>query len=125
MLTNSEKSLYHQVHPLKLATDWGTGLLALYPFWLHHWLAALLVAFLPSILVSVLLIRFTDLEKIRRSNFGKYIRLYMNNLMVVLRFGGYALMALGAWFHLLWLLVLGLLLILFAWTRGLIFPKKT
>jgi hypothetical protein len=47
-MTSVEKSLFHQIHPLKHVADWGTGLLALYPFWQHELLAAILIAFIPS-----------------------------------------------------------------------------
>jgi hypothetical protein len=119
-----EKILYHQIHPLKLTVDWGTGILALVPFWQHNLLAALLIAFIPSILVSIILVRFVDLEKYRQSSFGKYIRRYMTRPVELVRFVGYAAMAVGAWFHLAWLIPLGLIVILFAWLRGIIFPAK-
>jgi len=43
-MTLQEKVLYHQIHPLKLITDWGTGLAALYLFWQHALFGALLLA---------------------------------------------------------------------------------
>ncbi len=61
-MTLLEKSLYHQIHPAKLIADWGTGLLALYPFWQHQLWIAVVVAFVPSIIVTFILIRYADLE---------------------------------------------------------------
>ncbi len=116
-----EKSLYHQIHPLKLFTDWSTGIIALYPFWQHKLLIALLIAFVPSILISFILIRFADLEKYRQSAFGKYIRQYMTRPVEMMRFAGYALMAICAWIHATWLIPVGLFVILLAWLRGVIF----
>jgi len=29
-MTNREKVLYHQIHPLKLLTDWSTGAVSFY-----------------------------------------------------------------------------------------------
>ena len=40
-----EKILYHQIHPLKLATDIGVTPLALYFLWEHRVLPAVLVGF--------------------------------------------------------------------------------
>jgi hypothetical protein len=40
-----EKVLYHQIHPLKLATDIGVTPLALYFLWEHRVLPAVLVGF--------------------------------------------------------------------------------
>lgn len=49
----------------------------------------------------------------------------MTRTMEMLRFAGYAVMAIGAWFHLIWLVPLGLLVIVLAWARGLIFPTQS
>ncbi len=123
-MTFQEKSLYHQIHPLKLFTDWSTGFLALYPFWQHKLWTALFIAFVPSILISFILIRFTSLEKYKQSSFGQYVRRYMTRTVEIMRFAGYALMAIGAWYQAAWLIPLGLLVILLAWLRGVIFPNK-
>jgi hypothetical protein len=120
-----DKTLYHQIHPLKLFTDWSTGIAALVLFWQHNLLPALLLAFIPSILVSFVLVRFANLERYQGSAFGKYIRSYMTRRMEIMRFAGYALMAVGAWYHLVWLIPLGLLVVVVAWLRGVIFPGST
>jgi hypothetical protein len=119
-----EKVLYHQIHPLKLSTDWLTGLAALYFFWQHDLILGLLIAFVPSILVSGVIMKFFSLEKYAESSRGKYIRKYMTRAMEMLRFGGYAIMAMGAWYHIVLFAVLGLFIILFAWLRGIILPKN-
>lgn len=119
-----EKYIYHQIHPLKLLTDWGTGILALYPLWKHELLPALIIALIPPAIVSFLLMRFADLEKYRDSSFGKYIQKYMTRQMEAIRFAGYAAMAIGAWVHIIWLIPVGLILILYGWFRGWIFPNN-
>src|SRR5262245_28329861 len=123
-MTFQEKSLYHQIHPVKLFTDWSTGLLALYPFWHHKLIVALLIAFLPSILASLIIVRFADLEKYKQSAFGKYVSQYMTRAFEAMRLIGYGIMAVGAWVHVVWAVLLGLLIILLAWLRGVIFPRK-
>ncbi len=123
-MTFQEKSLYHQIHPLKLFTDWSTGLIALYLFWQHNLLAALFIAFVPSIFVSLMLVRCVNLEKYKQSSFGKYIQQYMTRRVETVRLAGYALMATGAWYHVIWLIPAGLLVILLAWLRGVVFPNK-
>jgi hypothetical protein len=55
---------------------------------------------------------------------GKYIHQYMTRPIEVMRFAGYALMAIGAWYHTVWLIPAGLLIILLAWLRGVVFPNK-
>ena len=123
-MTFQEKSLYHQIHPAKLFTDWSTGLIALYPFWHHNLLLALLIAFVPSILVSLMIVHFADLEKYKQSAFGKYVRQYMTRAVEATRFIGYGIMAIGAWVHAIWVIPIGLLIIVLAWLRGVIFPRK-
>jgi len=117
-----EKALYHQIHPIKLLTDWFTGFIAVYFLWLHNLITGLLIMIVPASLVTFLLIRFVDLEKYKESRFGKYISQYMTRTTEVIRFTGYLLMGLGAWLHLLWLILVGLVTILLAWFRGIIFP---
>jgi len=117
-----EKILYHQIHPLKLFTDWSSGIIALYPFWQHYLVLGLIIALVPAPIVSFLLVRFANLEKYKESSFGKYIRKYMTRQAEAIRFAGYAMIAVGAWYHVIWLIPLGLIIILFGWFRGLIFP---
>lgn len=118
-LTLEEKVLYHQIHPLKLVVDWGTGLAALFFFWSHSMVAGLIIAFIPSLLVSFLLVGFIDLENYKNSRFGRYVAKYMRQIAQQARLVGYVGMALGAWFHMVWILVLGLVVIVVSWTWGL------
>ncbi len=48
----------------------------------------------------------------------------MTRATEMLRFAGYALMAIGAWFHIVWLVPIGLFVIVLAWCRGVILPIK-
>ena len=118
-----EKVLYHQIHPAKLLTDISTALLSLVLLWKHRVAAALLVMFVPSICVSFALIRFVDLERYKRSRFGRYVRRSMTRSMEALRFAGMAVMALGAWFHRTWMIPLGLLVVLAGWLRGILLQQ--
>jgi hypothetical protein len=113
-----EKYLYHQIHPLKLLTDWGTGLLALYPLWMHNLPLALVIALVPPPVVSFLLMRFANLENYKASSFGQYVRKHMTRQMEATRFAGYLVMAAGAWMHNIWLIPTGLVIILFGWFSG-------
>jgi hypothetical protein len=119
-----EKYLYHQIHPLKLLTDLGAGILALFPLWQHDLLRAVLIAFIPPAFVSFLLICFADLEKYKASPWGQYIRKAMTRQMEAVRFAGYAVMAAGAWVHRAWLIPIGFVIVLFGWLRGQMFPRQ-
>jgi hypothetical protein len=121
-VTREEKILYHQIHPLKLLTDATAGFAALPLLWLRRLRAALLVMLLPPIFASVLIIRYVDLEPYRRSSLGRYVEQYMSREMQGVRLVGYLIMALGARHRRLWPMPLGLLVVLFGWFRGILFP---
>ena len=122
-MTFEEKALYHQIHPLKLATDIIGTFPSLYLLWQHELLWGLLVTFIPSIIASYLLIRYANLEPYKQSAFGQYIRRYMSHTIEAVRLLGLGVMMVGAWYHLGWLIALGLVIILVGWLRGILFPQ--
>jgi hypothetical protein len=123
-VTRQEKLLYHQIHPLKLLPDITAGFAALPLLRRHRLRAALLVALVPPILASALIVRYADLEPCRRSRLGRYVERYMTREMELVRLAGYLVMALGAWHRRGWTIPLGLLVVLFGQFRGLLFPGK-
>ncbi|MHB8752418.1 MAG: hypothetical protein ACYDBJ_24900 [Aggregatilineales bacterium] len=123
-MTFQEKSLYHQIHPLKLLVDIGITFPALYLLWQHQLIVGLIVTFVPSIIVSALLIRFADLEPYKRSAFGRYVHRNMTSFPVALRVIGLIVMCVGAWLQIFWLILMGLAIVLLAWLRGFIFPSQ-
>ena len=119
-----DRVLYHQIHPLKVATDVGTGLAALFFFRQHRLRNGLAVVLIPPAAVSFALIRWADLEPYRRSRAGRYIRRRMTGWAQALRLVGYGLMALGAWLRRPPFVALGLAGILFGWFHGVILPRR-
>lgn len=115
-----EKKLYHQIHPLKLLTDWMTGGISLFLLWFHQLIIALVVMFVPSIVVSIVIIKYMSLENIKKSSFGNYMQHSMTSGMEIVRFVGFAMMIVGAWFHVMWLIGCGLMIILVGWLRGMV-----
>jgi hypothetical protein len=96
----AEKKLYHQIHPLKLATDIGVTPIFLYFLWRHEIVPALLVGFVPPIVVSAVMMKWTpDLEWIKNSALGQYLKRYMTPTNEVIRFLTLIPMAYGAWVH--------------------------
>lgn len=85
-----------------------------------------MVMFIPSIIISIVIIKWVDLSKLKSSRFGKYMRVHMTTVMEAVRFMGFALAILGAWFHFSWLIGCGILVIIFGWVRGMIlFQNRT
>src|SRR4051794_5433403 len=123
MMDVSEKILYHQIHPVKLLTDWGTLPVALYLLWHRRWRPALIVAFVPSIIASYVLIHYADLKAYKQSRFGAYIARSMTRAMEGVRFLGAGVLMVGAWKRWAWMFPVGLLIILAGWFRGIVLPK--
>jgi hypothetical protein len=117
-MNRKEKYLYHQIHPLKLFTDIGAAFGSLFLLWRHQLAFALVVMLAPPFLISLLLMRYADLESYRQSAFGKYVARSMSHPMEAVRLAGMAVTALGAWHHSLWIIAAGSAIVLFGWLRG-------
>jgi hypothetical protein len=76
-MTLQQEILYHQIHPAKLLTDWAAGFAALYFFWERLLLPAMLVSIVPPLVVSGILIRFTNLEKFAETKSGRFVKQHM------------------------------------------------
>jgi hypothetical protein len=113
-----EKVLYHQIHPAKLAADVGGSLVSTYLMWRWRFVAAMLAAFVPAVVASVLVIRYADLERRKRSSFGRYVRRYMNRRVEAWRFFGQVVMWVGAWYRVGKLVPIGLAIVVAAWVSG-------
>jgi hypothetical protein len=123
-MTPQEKTLYHQIHPFKLATDISAEIVSLYLFWKHKLLAGLFVFLVPPVIASLLIMRLVDLETYKQSAFGRYIRSYMTPPAVVLRMLGTVITHIGAWYRKPALIPLGLATVLLGWLRGIFSPKE-
>ncbi len=119
----NEKKLYHQIHPLKLCTDISTGLLTTYLLWAHNVVWFLLLFLLPSVIISLLLVKFADLEKQKNSAFGNYISKYMTANFEAIRITGQIMMWIAAWFHLIVFIIIGFIIIIGGWLNGLMFKR--
>jgi hypothetical protein len=120
-----EKKLYHQIHPLKLAVDIGVTPIFLFFLWHHQIARALLVAFVPPVLVSAAMMVWPpDLERLKNSSLGRYLSKYMTPTIEAVRLQTLVPMAWGGWIHSLWPIALGMLVLLLAWCNGLILPSR-
>ena len=120
-----EKRLYHQIRPVKLATDIGVTPIFLFLLWRHQIAQALLVGFVPPVLVSAaMMIWPPDLERLKNSPLGNYVSKYMTPTIEALRLLTLVPMAWGAWTHRLRWIALGLIVLLLAWCSGLLFPPR-
>jgi hypothetical protein len=117
-MTFGEKVLYHQIHPAKLATDIGASVVSTYLMWRRRLVAAMLAAFVPAVLASILVIRYADLERRKRSPFGRYVRRYMNRRVEGWRSFGQVVMWVGAWYRVGKLVPTGLAIVVAAWASG-------
>jgi hypothetical protein len=123
-MTLKEKMLFHQIHPVKLATDALALCASLYFLWQQQFLIGLALLFVPPLLASFLLVKFATLDRYRDSAFGRYLVRHMTRFIEGVRLFGALVMALGAWAHDVKLIVLGLFVVIGAWCNGLMTPKR-
>jgi hypothetical protein len=107
-----ELKLYHQIHPIKLGTDIASAIAFLFLLWRHK-------------IAPALLIWPPNVENVKNSPLGKYVSKYMTPTIEVVRLLTLVPMAWGAWIHHIWLIVLGFVVLLFAWCNGLFWPHRT
>ena len=118
-MTLQEKTFYQQIHPLRLFVDWTTGFYSCYLFWQQDVIPGLFIAFIPSIIVSMFLAKFGELETLKNSTFGKYLRRTSNKTVDLIRLAAFSCMAAGSWFHQIPIAAVGLLVVIGTWTYGL------
>jgi hypothetical protein len=68
---------------------------------------------------SALIMTFADLGRERQSAFGAYVSRSMTRTMEAVRLAGDIILAVGAWFHSVALMIAGVAIILAAWLSGL------
>ncbi|MDE3057835.1 MAG: hypothetical protein KGJ59_07755 [Bacteroidota bacterium] len=119
-----DKTLYHQIHPFKLFVDFSTGFLAVYFFWLHDVVTGLIVAFVPSLVISFIMIWTMDFTKQKNSPLGKYVARFMTRQKENLRLVGFLVMLAGGWYQSWGIIIIGFAVVLYSWTYGLLYKSK-
>ena len=123
-MTSKEKILYHQIHPLKLSTDISVSIFTTYLLWHHNVVWFLIFCLAPSAIASFLIIKFVNLEKLKESLLGKYIEKYMTSIIEAIRMTGQIIVWIAGWYHLPFLIVIGCLIVIAAWCKGLLFKRQ-
>jgi len=123
-MTLKERALYHQIHPIKLATDIVSSVVSLYLLWNHIVAAGLLVHFVPPVIASAALVRYANLDRQAQLPFGRYVLRHMTRTIEVIRLFGDLVTILGAWEHDLLLIAAGYAVIVGAWCSGLLPSAK-
>jgi len=118
-LTLRERVLYHQIHPAKLYVDIATALVAIDLFWRHALAPGLIIALLPPVLVSAVLVREADLERYRSSLMGAYLRQFMPPWVQAMRLFGVGVAFYAAWYHFPAGVISGLALVAICWANGI------
>ena len=115
----AERALYHQIHPAKLFADTATALVAIDLFWRHALVPGLIIALLPPLLVSAVLMREADFERYRASPMGAYPRQFMPPWVQALRLFGVGVAFYAAWYHFPAGVITGLALVAIGWANGI------
>jgi hypothetical protein len=116
----ADKAVYHQIHPLKLGTDILASLVSLYFFWEHKFFIGLILHLAPPIIASLAVIYGFDLEPQRQSALGQYVKRTMTHGIEAIRLIGDIIMVLGAWFHSIPLIGVGLAIVAAGWLSGVV-----
>jgi hypothetical protein len=123
-MLSKEKALYHQIHPFKLFIDFATGFLAVYFLWIHDVVTGLIVAFIPSLIISLIMIWTMDFTKQKNSKFGKYVARFMTRSKENLRLMGFLVMLVGGWYQSWGIIFVGFVVVLYSWMYGLFYGSK-
>jgi hypothetical protein len=122
-LSFQEKILYQQIHPIKLAVDILTSVISTLFLWRCEIMGFLIVFLAPSVIATIVVIRFANLDKLKKSRFGNYIRRFMTRRLEAVRFLGQFIMWFAAWKHAPLGIGAGVLVIVSAWLSGMRFSK--
>jgi hypothetical protein len=115
----AERALYHQIHPAKLFADISTALVAIDLFWRHALVPGLIIALLPPVLVSAVLLSEANFERVRSSPMGAYLRRFMPPWVQVMRLFGVGVAFYAAWYHFPAGVFSGLALVAICWANGI------
>jgi hypothetical protein len=119
-LTLAERALYHQIHPAKLFADIAAALIGIDLFWRHELAPGFIIAVLPPVLVSTVLVREAALERYRSSAMGAYLRRFMPPWVQAVRLFGVAFAFYASWHHVPAGIYGGLALVAVCWANGLL-----
>jgi hypothetical protein len=119
-MTLNDRILFHQIHPAKLVTDASAAALCLYFLWRRDLALAVVAAMVPPLIASGLVLRFADLEALKQSTLGVYVKRYMTPAMQLLRVCGFLIMAFATWNHAPLAILAGLAVVAAGWLKGVI-----
>ena len=119
-MTLREKTLYHQIHPAKLATDILAAIVSVWFLWRHELAIGLAVHFLPPVIASGLLVPFANLEAQKASSLGRYISRHMTRTVEAVRLAGDIVLIAGAWYRAPLVIAAGVLVVIGGWASGLL-----
>ena len=117
-VTLGERTRLHQLHPAKLAVDWGTAIIGGVFLWRHDWVPAVAIGFGPPIVMSALFLSGGFDEALRRIRSRRAARSLARGLspgVNAIRFGGLTVAWVGCWLHRSWWVPAGALLVAAGW----------
>jgi hypothetical protein len=117
-VTARDRVRLHQLHPGKLAVDWGTAAVAGWLLWRRQPVVAVVVGFAPSIAVtSAFLSGRLDraLESIRSRPIARRLAGGLSPEVNALRFAGLGLSWTGCWLHRVGMIAAGVAVVLAGW----------
>jgi hypothetical protein len=111
--------LLHQVHPAKLATDIGAGVVSDWLMWRRNVPLAVLAGIVPAAVASGVLTR-RDLSRTRDSRRGRYVLAHMPPAAQAVRLAGQLIAWRAAYRHRPVGFALGHVVVVAGWSHGLL-----
>ena len=123
-MNQKEKILFHQVHPAKLATDIVSAIVSLYFLWQHELLIGLIAHFVPPPVGSFFVIRFARLEPYKNGRLDRYLVRYMTPSAQASRLLGDLITVIAACYQSAAGIAFGLIIIVAAWSYGVVLCRS-
>jgi hypothetical protein len=118
-----EKALYRQIHPATLLIDIASAFFAVVLLWQQQLIAGVIMAIAPPLATSFAVTRWANLEPYKNSSLGRYVAKHMTANAQSLRLLGLLVTCLGAWYHVVIVMMIGVGMIAVGWARGLLSPS--
>jgi hypothetical protein len=118
-LSLRQKILYHQIHWAKITVDVTSGVLSTWLMWTHDFWVGMAVAWVPPVVVSSFMLWQMDFSRQRDSRFGRYIAFHMTHAAEAVRICGQIAVWIGAWYHSVWAIAVGCLIVILGWSYSL------
>ena len=110
---------------MKLAFDVSASIVSNILLWRRRLVHAVIAGYVPPIVGSALVLRFADLDRLRRTRQAQYVLDHMTPSTTSIRLAGDVVMAVGSWRRRPGWVLSGALIVAAGWSHGLLFEAQS